>query len=149
MPIPPKAPGQRVRRNKDQAQWRSLQEPGAVKAPPLPAKSPVWLKETREWWKTIWASPMAAVWLPSDVAVLVRLARIIEADNRGEAAASMLAEARQLEDRFGLSPRARRLLQWEVAKASAAVAEPEAKTTAAEPTPAAERLADVRRLKAV
>jgi hypothetical protein len=38
----------------------------------------------------------------------------------------VLAEIRQLEDRFGLSPLARRRLQWEVDRAAGAEAEPAA-----------------------
>ena len=115
MPPQPKPPGARVRRNRDQPQWRRL-EGRVAGVPPLPARKPAWLAVTRSWWKAIWASPMATAWLPADVPTLVRLARIVELDNRGEASAALLAEARQLEDRFGLSPMARRRLQWEVFK---------------------------------
>lgn len=145
MPQTPKPPGQRRRRNADQPQWRALPGEGRKGRPPgLPPKRPAWLKLTRDWWKSIWASPMATAWLPSDVPTLVRLARIVEADNRGEATASLLAEARQLEDRFGLSPMARRRLQWEVARAGDGAS--------GGPPPAGgsvRRLADVRRLRAV
>lgn len=118
MPATPKPPGARVRRNQGQQQWRQLDASGCTaKAPALPAKKPAWLKLTRDWWAAIWASPMANAWLPSDVPTLVRLARIIEAINRDEdGSAGLLAEARQLEDRFGLSPLSRRRLQWEVAQ---------------------------------
>jgi hypothetical protein len=139
MPATPKPPGQRRRRNADQQTWRALPVDGRKGRPPaLPGKRPTWLKATRSWWGSIWASSMATAWLPSDVPTLVRLARIIEADNRGEASVSLLGEARQLEDRFGLSPMARRRLQWEVARAS-----DDAEETAPRP------LADVRRLRAV
>lgn len=88
---------------------------------------------------------MATAWLPSDVPTLVRLARIVEADNRGEATASLLAEARQLEDRFGLSPMARRRLQWEVARGGDGASDGDG------PPGAVRRRAgaDVRRLRAV
>jgi hypothetical protein len=145
MPATPKPPGQRRRRNVDQPTWRALPADGRKgKPPPLPRSEPPWSTATRDWWKGIWASSMATAWLPSDVPTLVRLARIVEADNRGEATVGLLAEARQLEDRFGLSPMARRRLQWEVARAGA---EPEGA-----PTPGAQPrrpLADVRRLRAV
>jgi hypothetical protein len=73
---------------------------------------------TRAWWKTIWASPMAAVWLEADVPALTRLARLLDLLGEGEPSALLLAEVRHLEDRFGLSPLARRRLQWEIAQAS-------------------------------
>lgn len=116
MPGPlPKPPDQRRRRNKDQGQWQLLPSEGRHGRPPdLPTRRPAWLKATRAWWKTIWASPMATVWLPADVPALVRLATLVELVGRGEASTVLLWEMRQIEDRFGLSPRSRRALQWEV-----------------------------------
>jgi hypothetical protein len=58
---------------------------------------------------------MAAMWVESDVFGLERLAGILEMASQGAASASLLAEARQLDDRFGLSPLARRRLQWQLA----------------------------------
>jgi Ser/Thr protein kinase RdoA (MazF antagonist) len=63
---------------------------------------------------------MASVYLDADLTGLVRLARLLDADERGEASATMLGEIRQLEDRFGLSPLARRRLEWEVQQAEGA-----------------------------
>jgi hypothetical protein len=60
---------------------------------------------------------MAVAWEPADVESLVRLARLKDDFDRGDAPASVLPAMQQLEDRFGLSPKARRALQWEVAKA--------------------------------
>jgi hypothetical protein len=68
---------------------------------------------TRVWWELVWSSPMAAVYLPADVPTLVRLAQLLD-QQRGVASMRVLAEVRLLEDRFGLSPLARRRLQWEV-----------------------------------
>lgn len=114
----PKPPGQRRRRNAGQAQWKQLPAEGPKgKAPSLPRKKPAWLKSTREWWATIWASPMATVWQPADVEPLVRLARLRDDDARGEGSVAALAQMTALEDRFGLSPKARRSLQWEIVAA--------------------------------
>jgi hypothetical protein len=60
---------------------------------------------------------MATIWLDADVPALVRLARMIDLANTGAANGVMLSEIRQLEDRFGLSSRSRRLLQWETGAA--------------------------------
>jgi len=83
-----------------------------------PGKPPVLPKgfspEARKWWATVWASPMAALWLEADVPSLIRLASLVELADAGEMAPQVLAEIRQLEDRFGLSPLARRRLQWEL-----------------------------------
>jgi hypothetical protein len=86
------------------------------KPPPLKGGSAA----TRAWWKTAWSSPMAALWLEADVPALQRLARLLGVLERGEPSALLLAEIRQLEDRFGLSPLARRRLLWEVEPPSSA-----------------------------
>ena len=82
------------------------------------------LKHTRDCWRTVWASPMAAAWLEAVVPARARLASLIDRVNRGDFTASLLAEIRQMEDRFGLSPIARRRLQWEVDQPSHADAAP-------------------------
>jgi hypothetical protein len=69
---------------------------------------------------------MAAVWLEADVPALVRLAALVDLADSGDMAPQVLAEIRQLEDRFGLSPLARRRLQWELEQAASAAAEPAA-----------------------
>jgi len=69
---------------------------------------------------------MAALWLEADVPSLVRLAALVDLADSGDMAPQVLAEIRQLEDRFGLSPLARRRLQWELEQAAAAEAEPPA-----------------------
>lgn len=113
-----KPPGQRRRRNAEQPQWRRLPVDGeAPQAPDLPGD---WLPSTIEWWAEIWRSPMASAWLPADVGALRRLARLRDADERGQGVAVALPAMQQLEDRFGLNPKARRNLQWEVAQAQAA-----------------------------
>lgn len=114
MPAQPKPPGQRRRRNAGQSQWKQLPADGRKgDAPRLPDYE--WHEETLAWWGTIWVSPMATVWEPADVEPLVRLARLKDADNRGEGSVAALAQITALEDRFGLSPKARRALQWEIA----------------------------------
>lgn len=135
MPGPlPKPPNERRRRNKDQGQWHYLPAEGRDEpAPPLPDRE--WLPTTRAYWSLLWASPMAAEWLPADVPVLVRLAALMELFALGETSAALLGEMRQLEDRFGLSSHARKRLMWQIATSEEAAA----------PV----KLADVRRLRAV
>jgi len=60
---------------------------------------------------------MADAWLDADVPGLVRLARLVELAGTAGASMTVLSEIRHLEDRFGLSPMARRRLQWEVEQA--------------------------------
>ena len=113
----PKPKDQRRRRNVGQAQWRQLPSEGrAGSAPVLPDREAGWLDGTRAWWDTIWASPMATAWLEADVESLVRLAALKDDFARGTAPATALPAMQQLEDRFGMSPKARRALQWEVAQ---------------------------------
>ena len=56
------------------------------------------------------------LWLDADVDGLVRLAWLKDDFARGDAPATALPAMQQLEDRFGLSPKARRALQWEVSR---------------------------------
>ena len=119
---PPKPASQRRRRNKAPAVVKlANRQPG--KPPSLPKGfSPA----ARKWWATVWASPMAVLWLEADVPSLVRLAALVELADSGEMAPQVLAEIRQLEDRFGLSPLARRRLQWELEQGAEAEAGPAA-----------------------
>jgi hypothetical protein len=57
---------------------------------------------------------MATTWIEADVPALRRLAVLVELVGRGHVTAMILSEMRQLEDRFGLSPLARRRLEWEL-----------------------------------
>ena len=119
----PKPPGQRVRRNAAQPQWRTLPREGRQgDAPDLPDRE--WLPSTLEWWRQVWASPMAVAYEEADVESLVRLARLKDDFDKGDIGTSALPAMQQLEDRFGLSPKARRALQWEVAQAEEAAPKP-------------------------
>lgn len=57
---------------------------------------------------------MAEWYTESDFPVLVRLANLVDMAMCGEATGAVFAEIRQLEDRFGMNPLARRRLGWEV-----------------------------------
>jgi hypothetical protein len=120
----PKPPGQRVRRNAQQSSWRTLPPADPFKPPALPRRKPTWLKSTREWWRILWRSPMAVTYLEADLPALVRLAEMVEDRARGELGATETVAMTALEDRFGLSPKARRALQWEIAQVEQATAAP-------------------------
>ncbi len=114
----PKSPGQRVRRNIAQGSWRTLPPAEPFKRPPpLPERRPAWLKSTRSWWRTLWGSPMATTYLEADLPALTRLAEMVDDRARGKLGATETVAMTALEDRFGLSPKARRALQWEIAQA--------------------------------
>lgn len=116
----PKPPAQRVRRNVAQPSWRSLPPAKPFKRPALPKRSPGWLASTRKWWTALWDSPMATTYLEADLPALFRLAEMVELRARGELGATETVSMTQLEDRFGLNPKARRALQWEIAQAEQA-----------------------------
>ncbi len=122
----PKPPGQRRRERPERPQWRTLPVGGRKGKPPTLPGAKQLGKPARDWWSAVWRSPMAGVFLEADVPALIRAARLVAKEAAGEASASELSELRQLEDRFGLSPLARRRLQWEVEAAAA----PEAKRPA-------------------
>jgi hypothetical protein len=111
MPGPlPKPAGTRRRRNKTASPVVLPVESGR-KCPKLENEA-AFLPETVTWWERLWSSPMAALYLDVDAFALERLALMIDQANRGQAGPTLLAEIRALEDRFGLSPAARRRLQW-------------------------------------
>jgi hypothetical protein len=72
------------------------------------------LPQTKQWWRSVWDSPVAALWLEADIGALERLAWLTDLTYRAAPQRHVLSEIRQLEDRFGLSPLARRRLQLEL-----------------------------------
>jgi hypothetical protein len=60
---------------------------------------------------------MATTYLEADLPALFRLAEMVELRARGELGATETVAMTALEDRFGLNPKARRALQWEIAQA--------------------------------
>lgn len=111
MAPPPKPPGQRVRRNKDQQNWKQLPAAKRFKPPTAPTK---WSASTKRWWKLIWDSPMSSMWVESDTHALLRLGDLLDLQSKGKISAIMVGEIRQIEDRFGLSPKSRRTLMWHI-----------------------------------
>ena len=86
---------------------------------------------------------MAAAYLEADLGALYRLAELVERDHRGDLPVSGLAEIRQIEDRFGMSPRARQLLLWQV------LAGGERAESSPPPSSSSGPATNVRRLRAV
>ena len=120
MPPLPKPPGERVRRSGQQASWRTLPPAKPFKRPALPKRSPGWLASTRKWWSALWDSPMAVTYLEADLPALFRLAGMVESKARDELGATETIAMTALEDRFGLNPKSRRQLQWEISQAEQA-----------------------------
>lgn len=103
-----KAPGERVRRNKDQSAWKELATAARAVAPPAPEH---WSERRREWWASIWRSPMAALWIESDVFNLLDLGDLMELEKKS---ADHHSEIRQMRTHYGLTPAARKSLFWHV-----------------------------------
>jgi hypothetical protein len=65
---------------------------------------------------------MAPAWIEADTVAVERAIVLVDDLARGDR--SVAAELRQLEDRLGLTPLARRRLQWELDQATERVAAP-------------------------
>jgi hypothetical protein len=71
-------------------------------------------------WKDLWATPQATAWERLGFTrVVARYCRFVLMAENGNKDA--MAEARQLEDRLGLTPKAMRLLLWTIATDEVAV----------------------------
>ena len=127
---PPKDPSQRRRRNKDRAADPLTILPSAGYDGPVP-DWPLAQQTIPEAgvWADLWRTPQAAAWVRLGWHRTV--ARYVRASTRAEdpeAPPSLMAEARQLEDRLGLSPMAMLRLRWKIADDE--VAEARAERTA-------------------
>lgn len=139
---PPKPAGRRQRRN---ARAQLVLHKGGAVAAPLPREVPAapkhWLAQTAEHWNAYWASPLAgAAELATDLPALERLFSLRDERERcyrafrkarmvagskgqlrvnplGQLMLTMDMEIRSLEDRFGLSAKARLALGIEYGKA--------------------------------
>lgn len=115
MPTPPKIEPQRGTRGRG---ITNLPQGGRRGAPP-PWPTPGLLTEDeRLLWEQLWSSPQAAAWERMGVATCREVARycrlLIVAEGSGAKAADH-AQATALGDRLGLTPKAMRLLMWQVA----------------------------------
>ena len=127
MPSPRKPADRRQNHKTKDVGLVPLDQPASLR----PSADPSWREPTLEQWVAFWSSPLAAQVEPSDVPALRRLfwitdelgrmrealevtGRVVEG-SQGQPRPNPLykqiselqSEARQLEDRFGLSPRSR------------------------------------------
>lgn len=127
MPALPKPAHLRQRRNKTPGAARLGTAESAAKnaVPELPTRAGGWHPMLLEWWTSVWRSPMASEYLDADMrGGLFHLAYLHqlfwEVADLGAAGVNALpklaSEIRLQEVRFGLSPMARRSLQWTVPK---------------------------------
>ena len=67
-------------------------------------------------WTELWSTPQAVAWERLGwVRTVARYCRVMVACEVPNAQATLLAQATALEDRLGLTPKAMRLLLWEIA----------------------------------
>ena len=114
MPTPPK--DQPIRRNARVGPLRLPAEGrlGATPEWPLPGRTTA---DERRAWAELWRTPHAVAWERLDwVRTVARYCRVMVAAEKPKAPASLLAQAVALEDRLGLTPKAMRLLLWEIAR---------------------------------
>jgi hypothetical protein len=116
--VPGPSPGPLAEQRTVDAGWITLPPGGRSGAAPeisladrgLPRKLQA---RARRLWATWWGSPMALMWSEYDAPQLERLL-VLTAESWLGASAAGLSEIRQLEDRFGLNPVARRKLYWRI-----------------------------------
>lgn len=131
---PPKDPRIRQRQNRVAGAAKLPAEGSSKPAPLLPERKCCdaaeckvcggsgvypWHPETLDYWRAVWASPMAAEYLPADVPALVMLFKLIDRFNYG-GEYGLAAEIRLQRVCFGLTSIDRRRLQWEVEKVTQA-----------------------------
>ena len=123
----PKPQGTRQRRNTASTKTvLTAVDPESVVIPDLPAVRP-WHARTVDHWNDIWNSPMAPEFdMAADFRGLVLLAEIWDGfyivsddiemplEKQSRLKMQLAGEIRLQEQRFGLSPRDRRRLQWEI-----------------------------------
>ncbi len=67
-------------------------------------------------WRQLWATPQAVAWEQLGwTRTVARYCRLLVACEQPDASAAMHAAATALEDRLGLTPKAMRLLLWQIA----------------------------------
>lgn len=113
MPMPPKA--QPARRN---ARVGPLKLPATGRSgrpPKWPLPGDTSLDESTAWGE-LWATPQAVAWERLGwTRTVARYCRLMVAAEQSGASAALLAQVTSLEDRLGLTPKAMRLLLWEIA----------------------------------
>jgi|SRR6266540_2451405 len=69
----------------------------------------------RKAWAQLWVTPQAVAWERLGwLRTIARYCRVMVESEKRDAPMKALAEARQLEDRLGLTPKAMRMLLWEI-----------------------------------
>lgn len=114
MPGPaPKHPDQRRRRNAAPQLTKLPAEGRRGDLPTWPLSKPTAAEST--FWAEVWATPQSVAWEQLGwVRTVARYVRVAVQAEKPKAPASICSEARQLEDRLGLTPMSLLRLRWEI-----------------------------------
>jgi hypothetical protein len=119
MPLPPKDPLIRQRRNVKTEAAELSATPPDIEIPQLPnPDNREWHALSISWWDGVWKSPMAARYLAADVQTLGMVAMLVDdfyKSQRTQERLVLAAEIRQQTARFGLSNWDRNRMNWTIA----------------------------------
>lgn len=111
---PPKHQSQRRRRNAEPSSTKLPAGGRAGRAPAWPLSKAT--ADERAVWNAAWKTPPAVVWERLGwTRTVARYVRIVVRAEKPEAGRDSMSEARQLEDRLGLTPMSMKHLVWEIA----------------------------------
>jgi hypothetical protein len=108
---PTKPDGQKRNRNKPTHGYVQLPREGRKGAAPKPLLELSDLE--KRLWRLLWATPESTQWGPGDVPAVTRMVQL-QANPDTPRDSRLLAEVRNLEDRFCLNPYSRRINKWEL-----------------------------------
>ena len=133
MPGPdPKNPAVRARRNRVSTN-RTLRGVGSSKVPALPSDV-VWRKPVVEWWGRAFSSPMSDEWTVADVDSMYMAAALLQSFWDPECGVDLrvriTGQVVRILGECGLTPMARRRLQWQVEQGEEASAKTSARRSA-------------------
>lgn len=84
-------------------------------APMWPLQTKVTAEELAHW-SRLWSKPQAVMWEQQDLSEMVaRYCRMAVEASKPDATAALHSQVTMMEDRLGLSPRAMRMLLWQIA----------------------------------
>lgn len=113
MPQPPKF--EPVRGARGRGPLKLPAEGRKGRPPAWPIAGPM-TPEEREAWKQLWRTPQAVAWERLGwTRTVARYCRALVAAEKPDASPALHAQVTALEDRLGLTPKAMRLLLWEIA----------------------------------
>ena len=134
-----KHPSVRARTNRVATQ-RKLRSVVRPTIPPLPDHTD-WSVAVQDWWRRAFSSPMSEEWTESDVDALYVAASLMQAFWDPETSLTFriraASEVRQVLGECGLTPMARRRLQWQIEQGEEAAVRTSARRSAKRATPVA------------